>query len=641
MVGTLVISLPADGEGGELVVSHQDSEETVDLAIREPGELAFAAFYADCLHRTVPVRSGHRVSLVYNLLVRQGSQGIPTRAPDLSSETAKAARILAGWASGEEEPNKIAWILDHRYSESGLDIEALKGRDAVNCGILADAALASDCTCHLALLGIEEFGTPRLAYGYGWYDDYEPDPADVRIEEIDDRSCTLTGWVPPFGREQTPEGELPLLDGEALPAGTLDDAEPTEQTLHEATGNGGASIERSYRFATFVIWPRDRFVSVLEDGPLTNLIDHAIAIFNQDRDAGMQLVSRVFESWREESRMLDRYSTATAKVMRRMLEMLAIVGDQELSFTFLEREVPVRFTAELSGPLAPVLANLAPPKLATVLENLVEHNLGARPGGVFSAFERAAARCGIARSADWRRVLRDQVAAAFRHFPSAWAEQSRSRYRAWPDKPEEQVPPTVRDAILAGHRLGIADLASQVAQHIVVQQTTADPPKLFPQRLQEIWEFEPELLSEPAVAALWRKASELLLDRSDRAPRGRVPRSFPGPALRCCEHCQKLDEFCRDPTAHQNRFKLRKDLRLHLEGEIARHGLPIRCSTVVEGSPHTLVCTKDAASYILSVNRYRADIELMKGLLGIVPAPGPPWTDDVESRLRRAVFLAS
>ena len=77
MVATLVISLPVEGEGGELVVRHKDREIVIDMCVEDPGEMAYAAFYADCVHSTKPVRTGHRVSLVYNLVVEPGSRSIP------------------------------------------------------------------------------------------------------------------------------------------------------------------------------------------------------------------------------------------------------------------------------------------------------------------------------------------------------------------------------------------------------------------------------------------------------------------------------------------------------------------------------------------------------------------------------------
>src|SRR5207237_6203879 len=67
-------------------------------------------------------------------------------------------------------------------------------------------------------------------------------------------------------------GSLPVEDGEILPAGALDSEAPDQQRLTEATGNEGASFERSYHRAALLIWPQYRFVDVLlQAGPAAAL----------------------------------------------------------------------------------------------------------------------------------------------------------------------------------------------------------------------------------------------------------------------------------------------------------------------------------------------------------------------------------
>jgi hypothetical protein len=68
MFATLVVVLPSVSTGGELVVQHKGREVSLDLHCDEPSEAVFAAFYADCLHEVLPVTSGCRLTLVYNLL---------------------------------------------------------------------------------------------------------------------------------------------------------------------------------------------------------------------------------------------------------------------------------------------------------------------------------------------------------------------------------------------------------------------------------------------------------------------------------------------------------------------------------------------------------------------------------------------
>jgi predicted 2-oxoglutarate/Fe(II)-dependent dioxygenase YbiX len=67
MIGTLVVTLPSNHAGGELMVglgnqwkAFRGSKTAVSLV----------AFYADCQHEVLKVKSGYRITLTYNLMLR-------------------------------------------------------------------------------------------------------------------------------------------------------------------------------------------------------------------------------------------------------------------------------------------------------------------------------------------------------------------------------------------------------------------------------------------------------------------------------------------------------------------------------------------------------------------------------------------
>ncbi len=77
------------------------------------------------------MKSGYRLVLTYNL-IRTDYQG-PTSASALVDEKAKLHRILNDWKqrfnAGQPTLSKLAWILDHKYSEANLGLKNLKGHD--------------------------------------------------------------------------------------------------------------------------------------------------------------------------------------------------------------------------------------------------------------------------------------------------------------------------------------------------------------------------------------------------------------------------------------------------------------------------------------------------------------------------------
>ena len=292
MFGTLVVVLPSAHGGGELIVRHGTREVSVNLTSPEVSELTFAAFYADCEHEVKPITHGNRVCLTYNLSLAEKDKNKDkstkrqvVMAPVYEREVAAAAEILKVTFRKAGAPTKLAWLLEHQYSFAGLSFGGLKGHDAARVQVLRRAAERAGCAAHLGVVHIGETGPAEphfdmYEYGgwrSGWQDDDAPDEeedldqekeADVRddfdVIEVSDAWQYVDHWVDAQNRS-VDFGKLPLKENELLPAGALDDAAPDEQRLTEATGNEGASFERSYRRAALVMWPTAHSTSALDD----------------------------------------------------------------------------------------------------------------------------------------------------------------------------------------------------------------------------------------------------------------------------------------------------------------------------------------------------------------------------------------
>lgn len=270
MFGTLVIVLPSAHRGGELILRHAGREVVADLSGAEISEVKFAAFYADCEHEVKPITEGNRVCLIYNLIHK--SKGEALRAPDYEKQIAAAAELLREHLVGAGAPAKIAWLLEHQYSPDGLSFAGLKATDAARAQVLAQAAERAGCAAHLGIVHIEESGAAEPTgydYGYhrgGWRDDDEDDEnedgEDFEVIEVCDWRHYVAQWRD--AQDQPVEfGEIPIEPGELLPDGALDDEKPDAQRLLEASGNEGASFERSYHRAALVLWRREGYAEVL------------------------------------------------------------------------------------------------------------------------------------------------------------------------------------------------------------------------------------------------------------------------------------------------------------------------------------------------------------------------------------------
>jgi hypothetical protein len=64
---SLVVCLPSAHEGSALVLRHNARSITFDWSGPAAKELQWVAFYSDCEHEVMPLVSGHRITLTYNL----------------------------------------------------------------------------------------------------------------------------------------------------------------------------------------------------------------------------------------------------------------------------------------------------------------------------------------------------------------------------------------------------------------------------------------------------------------------------------------------------------------------------------------------------------------------------------------------
>ena len=371
MVATLSLSLPTPGAGGELVVRHAAREATLDMAALEPSELLFAAFYSDCPHEVLPVRDGHRVSLLFNLFLGSADDGLAP--PEYRKLTTQVAESLARWRDGGRV-DKLAWVLDHEYSEDGLSFDTLKNKDAAVAKVLAKAARRTGCELHAAVLGIEEEGYPDESPPYDWDGPIENAP-QAEIGELRSRIRTLDGWAACDGGRPR-FGPIDLKASELLSRRALTDAEPDERRVYP-TGNEGVTMALVYRHGALVVWPGDKTLDIVAG----NSVGHAVSWVATQRgrpadgaDEGVRrLLARLIRIWPARSwstRSQDRYE---------MLRLLYAVGDGDLGADFLQRVVTTHYDGSENVVLAEVLALIGAGEVGAFLPKLIERHLARRP----------------------------------------------------------------------------------------------------------------------------------------------------------------------------------------------------------------------------------------------------------------------
>ena len=642
MIATLTISLPAAGEGGQLIVRHRGREFAADMNVAEPSELAFAAFYADCPHEVRPVTAGHRLTLVFNLCLRADDTDTPHQPPDYDEQTDALAGHLDTWSRGDRAPAKIVWMLDHDYSEAGLSFETLKNGDAARARVLCAVADRADCEIHAAIVHIEEQGDAvygdEYGHGLGWDQDGE-DPEGMEIGEIFDSGYWLDGWTAVDGGQPS-FGEIELMPGELLPRGALDDAVPDEKWLHEATGNEGVSRERAWRRAALILWPRPRTLAILA-GPG---IGGAIAWLAERIERGgsgadiVRLASEIVGIWPTGWPARDEENRA------RMLGLLTAAGDRECLSRFLLQVIVPDYTGGENGELPAAMAAVGPEVSARFLAALVDAAFGPRPGQVLALLR----RLDDEQVTSVNDLPTDKVRNAVRSVLHAVAAAPEPPTEPGADpadgetqRPDRLPQQALCDLFVLAQRCGLAGEAEAAAGAIAAMPQLIDPRRALPAGLEEMCS-EPGLAGTTAFATLWRHAARSLLARSATPPK--EPEHWKmACSISCgCEHCARLRAFCADPSARVARFPLCKELRKHLHRTIDAHGLDIDHETERRGRPFTLVCTKNRRSHERRLAEYGNDVAWMRWLTEVGPdRPSVPGRAQEMAELRVAVEASS
>jgi len=603
MFATLVVALPSPHTGGELVVQHAGREEVISLASDDLGVLRWAAFYCDCVHALKPVQQGYRVALVYNL-TRRGAKALTV--PDESPVVDKIAALLRTWPKRDDAPQKIVYPLDHKYTLAELSFATLKQRDAAIARGLVRAGQAAGCTVLLAILTVHEAGIAEPVYSGSSRGRYREDPSEYEVVEETERTCVLGSWRT---ADDVPEeyGPMPVDDDEVAPPDALEDAEPEEDELHEAMGNGGASYERSYRHTALVVWPAAHEAQLVHAaGPLGDLYALERAIRRSDRAAVTALAAVLPDTWRG-SRMS---ATEAASVQTRGLHALGALGDAESLLSFVRAIAAMGGLAEDAHPEATeALVRLDAAQAQTAAEVLVGAAQGA---GVVTV----------------ARVLRDASLQRTDGALVAPVEALVKRLSSWePGRHYGQLSSSDRAQGLvvllrAAHAAGGEALVTRVAEGIAAERKACPLDDVVVLALA-MWLQTPEHPALATVEPLRGPCVEMLTARVATAPTAPANATREVTGLSCiCANCQEFKRFLLDPVQTRWSLKAAQHARTHLEEQIRQATVDVAMHTETRGSPHVLVCTKTMARYEARADRYQRDLAALRMLAG--PGDGLP-----------------
>jgi 2OG-Fe(II) oxygenase superfamily len=626
MVGSLVITLPSTSTGGQVAVEHQKEKKVFRGAKRGPTDLSLLAFYADCRHEVKPITSGWRIVLTYHLRYVAG----PRRPTPPRISAASAERLVASveayfatpvatryGRSEPQRPDRLTYLLDHEYTSKSLAWGRLKNGDRVRALALRQAAERLDCECFLALADVHESWQCDDDWGdYGRrgrrsrHDEgEETDDATEEYVLVDliDRDIELRHWVGEGG-QNVPDGTLRPTSDEVCFTRASTDMTPFQSEHEGYMGNYGNTADRWYHRAAVVLWPREReFVIRAKASP-----DWAVS------QLGVLVKAGAINEARERARSLLPFWGSAARrdegksFFSKLLKVLLALGDGALARALLAPFGPTYLSAGSAPAFVALLEAYGLAWAKEVFTAWSDRRYDASPWVTFlphlCALLLQRPRGDGRALAEW--LLGREVAS----FEQTYADTLRWQTAHERGEGAERLFGAFIALLEAAAVLGATSVHDGLLA-LVTAQKTALPVMSVGALLRKLHHGRtPADLKALGLSPLVRHVESSLEPLVAAPPRRPDDWSIEPPAGCTCERCRRLTAFLLDRQRIEEQWPLAEEGRQHVQSVIARHRLPVACTTVRRSRPYTLVLRKQPSLFERDAARREQQMALLQWL---------------------------
>ncbi len=628
MFGTLVVGLPSSHEGGALVVRHQGEEKVIRFD--EESSLfclRFAAFYADCEHEVKPVTQGYRAALVYTLSLSKGKKqpGPPSLEPEVKSLVSHLPVLFDG---GYE---KIVIPLEHSYTKESLEEMLLKGVDRAKVAVLKEAGKRLGYDLYLAQLNRMECGYPDMDQLYYWEEvrEWRRKGKDafkkIGWDHVYEERIFLNHFVSLHGA-RFPCAEMELENDEEFLADFFLDEIPYTQEINESTGNEGVTMERWYRQAVLVLWPRDRFDVVLAGQPTSIAVPMLYQRFLEEAGEPEKLpLLRGFagavigewsrmESWDGEE--IEEESPIEGSPSLQMAEMVGRMADGGLLRNYICQVLPRYCSGGEGEGLAEALDRLGWEDFSVELVDLCLEQVPSKTvPRLNEVFQLTMGLIRHAQKAEAKPFLRSMLL-GLQETLQTW-DRNRERRILFPDPGRKGM---LADLFQAWAILGGLEPFACFLEYAFETPKKYDLDEVLVPSLFSAWDrgqgFAEALKGEAQnVLIRWKDFCVSQLEAlTAKKPKEPVHWGRPAKMGCSCSYCKEIEAFLRDREKPVLRIKVKKEIRKHLHRQIEARRCDLHHVTERKGSPHTLVCTKNQASFHGKIRAYERRLGLLRKL---------------------------
>jgi hypothetical protein len=629
MVASMIVVLPNEFEGGELLVRHEADVMKLKFEDAATGKApCYAAFYADCEHEVRPVHRGRRLCLTYNLVLKprreKSSAGvIPTTPVDFLAES------IGTWVA-TQSAHPLVFALEHHYTQHGLSLDLLKGGDRQLADLIVPAAEQAGCLVHLThverhLLQFADDGSFERGSRYR----YEETPRrKITIGETYEDELHGDQWTDLHGKKQ-PWGAIAFDSSAIVSAIPLDDWKPTSEQFEGYTGNAGNTLDRWYHRSALVVWHRDYHFDVIASSGTIDSIPLFCAMaaklaktpkkrLEETRDDCIHFARAIISRWPRRSHWNRHSEIKETSPENEFAKSLLLLHQRDtismFLFTLAERDQIFRLDEFVLAASREFGRNAFERELTQMISAR-----STRPGREeipprdvewLSAF-----CCDKTADAGNSALANELCMLAVKRFcePVAARRPYETRYQREKSVSEATLPFLVKALTATDRDEDLLRLLGFVQQH--PEEFRLDECQVPSLKVLIPWANKRFGVVHPLLASWLATVRQTLESLTAVEPLS--PTDWVRPAeVDCqCQFCTQLNAFLSDPANKIGRIPAREDYRQHVIMKIDRHQCDVTHTLERTKSPYTLVLTKTTGSFGRALKRFRA----YQKLLGELP----------------------
>ncbi len=419
-------------------------------------------------------------------------------------------------------------------------------------------------------------------------------------------------------------GRIPLTPGELVPAGALDKEPPDHKRLTEASGNEGATYERSYLRAVLVLWPANRMMEVLLAGGVAATVPYLQRLVKTgkgNRTGAMAPAQRLVRAWpklalRPDGCSMGAIAPPNSTNRTSMISVLVELNEPALLEQFIRGSVMSSYDGVENAALVASTGVLGGARAARVLSALVTERMGSQPRECVESLHDL-----VADPLPSFGKIAEAIVAGLETIPPPKIDEAggvwQLRALAAKLEPKRGLAPEFLVSLFSALLPFNRQLSNAAAEKVASRPEVFAPATVVVPAIERLFAERGD--DDRVVQRLWTSAAQFLLLRSGLPPQPPPDWSLREKVTCSCGDCRELQAFANNPVRKVHRFRVNKERRRHLHQVIDRQQLEMTHVTERAGSPQTLICTKDRRTFNSRMNEYQREIAAMRTLVKLAP----------------------